>query len=101
MSTKLPKNLEMRAFLDYNVIKTVLEVKMLDKILDIISKFAKIDASLINGDTNILELDVDSLTILKIVMDVEQTFSIRFDDEEIVDVRTARDIENIVINKIS
>ena len=74
---------------------------MLDKILDIISKFAKIDASLINGDTNILELDVDSLTILKIVMDVEQTFSIRFDDEEIVDVRTARDIENIVINKIS
>ena len=91
----------MREFLDYNVIKTVLEVKMLDKILDIISKFAKIDASLINGDTNILELDVDSLTILKIIMDVEQTFSIRFDDEEIVDVRTARDIENIVINKIS
>ena len=74
---------------------------MLDKILDIISKFAKIDGSLINGDTNILELDVDSLTVLKIIMDVEQTFNIRFDDEEIVDIRTAKDIQNIVIKKIS
>lgn len=74
---------------------------MLDKILEIISVFAKIDSSLISGETNILELDVDSLTILKIIMDVEQTFSIRFDDEEIVDIRTAKDIEDIVIRKIS
>ena len=32
--------------------------------------FAKIDSSLISGETNILELDVDSLTILKIIMEM-------------------------------
>lgn len=74
---------------------------MLEKIIEIISSYAKIDGSLINGETNILELDVDSLTILKIIMEVEQIFSIRFEDEEIVDIRTAKDIENIVIKKIA
>ncbi|MBQ7352934.1 MAG: acyl carrier protein [Clostridia bacterium] len=73
---------------------------MLEKIIEIISSYAKIEVSLINDETNILELDVDSLTILKIIMDVEQTFSIRFEDEEIVDIRTAKDIENIVFRKI-
>lgn len=74
---------------------------MLEKIIEIISSYAKIDVSLINDETNILELDVDSLTILKIIMDVEQTFSIRFEDEEIVEIRTAKDIENIVLGKIA
>ena len=74
---------------------------MLDKILDIVAKFAKIDRSLINGETNVLELDVDSLTVLKIIMEVEQTFNVRFDDEEIIDVRTSNDIESIVLKKIS
>ncbi|MBP3495417.1 MAG: acyl carrier protein [Clostridia bacterium] len=74
---------------------------MLEKILETIAFYAKIDINLLNEDTNILDLDIDSLSVLKIIMDVEHAFGVRFEDEEIVDIRTAKDIEEIVTKKFS
>lgn len=70
---------------------------MLDKIIDIISKRTNVSANEIGPDTNILDLDVDSLDIINIIMDVEYAFSMHFEDEEIIDIRTARDIEQIIL----
>lgn len=72
---------------------------MLERIIEIIAIHTKINSSLITEDTNILDFDIDSLGILKIIMDVETSFGVRFDDEEIVEIRTPKDIENNVLKK--
>lgn len=74
---------------------------MLEKIIEIISNRIGIDASSINANTNILEFDIDSLDVLNIIMDVEYSFSIRFDDEEIIEIRTPKDIEDTLMKKFS
>ena len=74
---------------------------MIEKILQTIAIYAKIDIKLITPDTNILDLDVDSLCILKIIMDIESIFNVRIDDEEIVEIRTAKDIENAILKNMS
>lgn len=72
---------------------------MLERIIETIALHAKLDSSLITEETNILDLDIDSLCVLKIIMDLEDAFGVRFNDEEIVEIRTAKDIENTIINK--
>ena len=74
---------------------------MLEKILEIIANRTAIPLSSISGDTNLLELDIDSLDIINIVMDVEYSFNVKFEDEEIVELRTPKDIEGIVLSKFS
>ena len=74
---------------------------MVEKIIEAISAQAKVDSSLITEETNILDLDIDSLGILKIIMDVESSFGVRFDDEEIVEIRTANDIKNLILKKFN
>lgn len=72
---------------------------MLERIIETIAFHTKISSSLISEDTNILDFDIDSLGFLKIIMDIESSFGVRFDDEEIVEIRTAKDIENIILKK--
>ena len=74
---------------------------MEEKIIEAISAQAKVDASLITVDTNILDLDIDSLGILKIIMDVESSFGVAFNDDEIVEIRTANDIKNLILKKFN
>ena len=74
---------------------------MLERIISIIANRIKISSYTINKDTNILELDTDSLDVISIVMEIEQSFSVHIEDEEIVDIRTPKDIEEIVIKKFS
>ena len=74
---------------------------MLEKILEIIANRTAIPLSSISGETNLLELDIDSLDIINIVMDVEYSFNVKFEDEEIVELRTPKDIEGIVLSKFS
>ena len=92
------KNLEKLIAKVYNINERLYGGQtMLDKIIDIISKRTNVSANEISPDTNILDLDVDSLDIINIIMDVEYAFSMHFEDEEIIDIRTARDIEQIII----
>jgi acyl carrier protein len=74
---------------------------MLEKIISIIASRLKIDSNVIDNDTNMLDIDADSLDIISIIMEVEQSFSVHFEDEEIVDIRTPKDIEEILLKKFS
>ena len=72
---------------------------MIDKIINTIATYAKLDPSIIEEDSNILDFEIDSLCVLNIIMDIERSFGVRFDDEEIVEIRTAKDIENVILRK--
>lgn len=90
-----------RRFMYIMLLEILEERLMIEKILQTIATYAKIDIKLLTPETNILELDVDSLCILKIIMDIEGIFNVRFDDEEIVEIRTAKDIENAILKKFA
>ena len=52
-------------------------------------------------DTNLMEqLGIDSLTMLEIVMLLEKTLQISFDNEELRDLRTIGDINSFMEAKI-
>ena len=74
---------------------------MLETIIEIISKRVAIPNSAIDATTNLLELDIDSLDVINIVMDVEYSFNVKFDDDEIVELRTPTDIVDIVMSKFA
>ena len=72
---------------------------MLEKILEITSLRTGIPINAINANTNLLELDIDSLDIINIVMDVEYCFNVKIEDDEIVELRTPSDIYDVVMSK--
>ena len=72
---------------------------MIDKIIGAIAEHAKIDPSFINEESNVLDFDIDSLCFLNIIMEIERFFGVRFNDEEIVEFRTAKDIEKAILTK--
>ena len=74
---------------------------MLNRILNIISEYVDVPRDAFNEETNIFDLGVDSLRMLKIIMELENIYSVRFEDKEIVDLRSALDIEKIILEKIS
>lgn len=74
---------------------------MLDKILEIISIHLGIPIEELNEELNLMDLGVDSLTLIKIIMSVENSFDIHIDDEEIVEIRVISDIADIAVRKVS
>ncbi len=72
---------------------------MLNRILNIISDYVDVPRESYNEDTNIFDLGVDSLRMLKIIMDVEAFYNVRFEDKEIVDIRCASDVEKFILEK--
>ncbi len=74
---------------------------MLERILNIIASYVDVPRESFSEDTNIFDLGVDSLRMLKIIMETEDIYNVKFDDKEIVDIRTATDIENFILEKIS
>ncbi|MBO5440376.1 MAG: acyl carrier protein [Clostridia bacterium] len=74
---------------------------MLERILNIITSYVDVPRESYNEETNIFDLGVDSLRMLKIIMEIEDIYNVKFDDKEIVDIRTATDIENFILEKIS
>ena len=74
---------------------------MIEKIIEIVAERTAIPLSAISKETNLLELDIDSLDIINIVMDVEYSFNVKFEDDEIVELRTPNDIEKTVLSKFS
>ena len=74
---------------------------MINKIIEIISERTDIPVTAINAETNLLELDIDSLDIINIVMDVEYSFNVKFYDDEIIELRTPTDIEQTIIKRYS
>ena len=73
---------------------------MIKRIIDVISQYVDLPKNQIYEESNVFDLGVDSLRMLKIIMELEEIYSVRFDDKEIVDLRCAFDIEKIILEKI-
>ena len=66
---------------------------MYEQIVAVLAKQLQIDPSSISMDTDIVEdLGADSLDVVEILREMEQTFSLSIPDEEIVKFRTPGDI---------
>lgn len=70
---------------------------MYEKIVAILAKQLQLDPSKISEDTDIVEdLGADSLDIVEVLMELEQTFGVSIPDEEIIKFRTPKDIQNYI-----
>jgi acyl carrier protein len=72
---------------------------MTDRILSIISRYVDVPRESYSEETNIFDLGVDSLRMLQIILDIEEAFGVKFEDSEIVEIRTANDIEKNISTK--
>ncbi len=73
---------------------------MYEKVIEILAKQLQIDPSGINENTDVVEdLGADSLDIVEILMELEQTFSVSIPDEEIIKFRTPKDIVTFISSK--
>ncbi|MBQ7412450.1 MAG: acyl carrier protein [Clostridia bacterium] len=74
---------------------------MLEKIREIVAGYMGMRVSEIKDEQSFIEMSMDSLTLLKIIIEVENTFGVRIENDEIVEIRTIIDIFNLVEKKIS
>lgn len=66
---------------------------MVDAIKDIIAKQLQIDADMIDDDADIVDdLGADSLDVVEMLMAVEVTLGFSVPDDQIVNMKTVRDI---------
>lgn len=70
---------------------------MIETIKDIIAKQLQIDIDLIDDDADIFDdLGADSLDVVEMLMAVEIAFGVSVPDDEIINMRTIRDIINYI-----
>ena len=70
---------------------------MLEKIIEIFASQLQIDSASVNADTLILEdLGADSLVIIEILTEIEDTFDISILDEDIPSFKTVGDIAKYI-----
>ena len=53
----------------------------------------------LNEDSNLKELGLDSLDTVETLMDIEEKLKIQFETEELSEVKTIRDILNLIEKK--
>ena len=73
---------------------------MIDRIREIVAGFMGIRVSDIVDDKSFLELGMDSLTLLKIVIKIEEEYNISIGNDEIVEIKNLIDILSLVEKKI-
>ena len=74
---------------------------MIEKIIGLLAKQFRIDASTINEDTNIVEdLGADSLEIVDMLMALEENFGITVSDEEALTLKTVKDVAEFIERKV-
>jgi acyl carrier protein len=72
---------------------------MIDRIREIVAGFMGIRVSDIVDDKSFLELGMDSLTLLKIVIKIEEEYNISIGNDEIVEIKNLIDILSLVEKK--
>ena len=74
---------------------------MIEKVIELLAKQFRIDASTINEDTNIVEdLGADSLEIVDMLMALEENFGITVSDEEALTLKTVKDVAEFIERKV-
>lgn len=73
---------------------------MVEKIIGLLAKQFRIDASTIDEETNIVEdLGADSLEIVDMLMALEENFGITVSDEEALTLKTVKDVAEFIERK--
>ena len=71
-----------------------------EKVVSIIAEKAKVDPSTINRDTQIQDINIDSLDVVEIFFDIEEAFDISIpynvNEEKLTDNANFRTIGNVV-----
>ena len=73
---------------------------MLERIKEIVAGLMGIRVSDVVEDKNFFEIGMDSLTLLKIVIKVEEEYKISIGNDEIVDIKNIIDILSLAEKKI-
>ena len=72
---------------------------MFDKIVELLADYTEFDASKMTRDTNlIMDLELTSLDVVKLVLDFEDEFDIEIPEEEIETLTTIGDLEDCIKN---
>ena len=70
---------------------------MLDSVIKMIAEQLKIDPSTITPDSRLLEdLKADSANIMVLIMDLEDEYGITVEDDQIMKMKTVRDVVNYI-----
>ena len=76
--------------------------EVIEKIKDIIVDISDISRDCINEDSAMIDdLDLSSVEILSIVADIENEFSIKITEDELLEISTVKELANIIENKSS
>lgn len=69
------------------------------KIKEIIAKHAKVDVDKLNLDADFKnDLHLDSIDLFQVIMEVEETFNIKIDNDKLLNIKTVRDALDSVKN---
>ena len=69
-----------------------------EKISRIIAENADINPEIISPETTINELGLDSIDLVDLVMEIEDSFGVSIPDEEFENIRTVSDITDLIEN---
>lgn len=70
---------------------------MLDQIREIICEFVDIDPASITPETNIrTDLGLNSLELINLAVEIEETFDVEIPDREAMDLQTVEDAMRII-----
>lgn len=73
---------------------------VIDQIRDVVSKKFKVDANKVTLETRLREdLNVDSLDAVELVMELEDVFDVKIQDDEAQALKTVGDIVNFITAK--
>ncbi|MDN5341304.1 acyl carrier protein [Oceanotoga sp. DSM 15011] len=76
--------------------------ELLKKVVSIISESLDIEEEKIKEDSRLIEdLDVDSLELVDLTMDFETELEVNIEDSQVENIRTVKDIVNILQEKLN
>jgi acyl carrier protein len=75
------------------------EEQILSELAEILAEVAGVEASKVSADKSFLDdLEVDSLSMVEVVMAAEDKFEVKIPDEEVKNLRTVGDAVTFILN---
>ena len=75
---------------------------MLEQVKQVLVVALNIDETLITPEATLTDdLAIDSLSAVELALELESSFDIRIEDEELAELQTVKDILDLVVNKQS
>lgn len=69
------------------------------KVKEIIAKHAKVEVDKLNLDADFKnDLHLDSIDLFQVIMEVEETFDIKIDNDKLLNIKTVKDALDSVKN---